>query len=145
MCCSHTGDALLHGLHGPFYLFLDFGFLLIFGHSQTCVFLSRPIYYFGQQPRLFASNQGAQCFFPICFCVNVACMHPLRFQSNSNLFPTLAQPFVFDFWPWPGCKITMLKPCSPNKMVSYNRASPVHFADPWCRILQIKNVSWGCT
>ena len=98
-----TGDALLRGLHGPFYLFLDFGFLLIFDHSRTCVFLSRAISYFGQRPRLFASNQGAQCFFPICFCVNVACMHPLRFQSNSNLFPTLAQPFVFDLWPWPGC------------------------------------------
>ena len=102
-----TGEALLHGLHGPFYLFLDFGFLLIFDHSQTCVFLSRAIFYFGQRPRLFASNQGAQGCFPICFCVNDACIHPLRFQSNSNLFSTLVQPFVFGFWPWPGCKIVM--------------------------------------
>ena len=45
---GRTGEALLHGLHGPFYLFLDFGFLLIFDHSQTCVSLSRAIYYFGQ-------------------------------------------------------------------------------------------------
>ena len=76
--------------------------------------ISCPIYYFGQWPPLFwfkscGSNQGAQCFFPIRFRANVACIHPLGFQSNNNLFPTLAQPFVFDFWPSPGSRTPIQK------------------------------------
>ena len=120
-----TGDALKHGLHGPFYLFRHFELLLISGHAQTYVFLLPPIYYFGQLPRLFASNQVAQCFCSTCFHAIFACIHPLGFQFHNNLFSTLVQPFVFDFWPRPGCKIPMLKPCSPNNMVSCFRASPV--------------------
>ena len=67
----------------------------------------------------------AQCFFPICFQVNVACIRPLGFQSDINLFPTLAQPFVFDFWPRPDSIIPMQKSYVLKRMVPYNRASPV--------------------
>ena len=74
--------------------------------------------------------RGAQCVFPICFCVNVACIHPLGFRSNSNLFPTLAQPCVSGFMPHPDGRIPMLKPCAPKKLVSYNRAFPVRNIKP---------------
>ena len=69
--------------------------------------------------------RGAQCVFPICFCVNVACIHPLGFRSNGNLFPTLAQPCVSGFTPRPDGIIPMLKPCAPKKLVSYMMAFPV--------------------
>ena len=41
-----TGDALLHGLHGPFYLFLDFAFLLVFDRVLSCCFgFSNPCFF----------------------------------------------------------------------------------------------------
>ena len=73
--------------------------------------------------------RGAQCVFPICFCVNVACIHPLGFRSNGNLFPTLAQPCVSGFMPRPDSRIPMLKPCALKKLVSYIRAFPVHCSE----------------
>jgi len=62
---------------------------------------------------------------PTCFCAIFAYIHPLGFQSNSNLFPTPVQPFVFDFWPWPGCKIPMQKSYWGKNMNSCFRAFPV--------------------
>ena len=107
-CCCSSGCPSTW-FAWPLYLFLDFVILLSFDHSQACVALSHAVHYFVPPPWLFASNQGSQCFFPICFGVNVACIHPLRSQSNGNLFPTLAQPFVFYLLPWPRCRIPMQK------------------------------------
>ena len=50
-------------------------------------------------PRPLASNPGAQWFHSYCCCENDSCIRPLGFQSDSNLFLILPQPFVFDFWP----------------------------------------------
>ena len=99
-----TGDALLYALHGPFYSFLAPSFRPL---PNICFAFLAQYIISANGLGCFASSQGALCFFPICSRVNVACIHALGFQSNSNLFPTLAQPFVFDFWLWPGCKIPM--------------------------------------
>ena len=46
-------------------------------------------------------------------------------QSNNNLFPTLAQPVVFEFWPRPDSRIPMQKAYVLKHMVLYNKAFPV--------------------
>ena len=65
-------------------------------------------------------------FIPVAFCAIVACIYPLGLPSNSNLFSTLVQPFVFGSWPRPCCRISMQNSYGFKNMNPCFRAFPVY-------------------
>ena len=60
----YTGEALLHALHGPLYLFGPFAQLLIFDHLKACLIVARPLFYFVLRARARRRNTHVKSMCP---------------------------------------------------------------------------------
>ena len=88
---------------------------LLFGHCQTYVLPFLPnILFRPMASAVLLQVRERNVSFPVVLVSMLLAFLLLGFQSNSNLFPTLALPFVFDFWSCPDSRIPMQKAYVPK-------------------------------